>query len=73
MYRCYDEFSEMKFNMGTLLDIELEFRTSELNGIILSVSEPQGYPALSLELHDGKVRNFYESVFDFIIIQLISN
>ncbi|XP_066906769.1 laminin subunit alpha-1 [Halyomorpha halys] len=44
-----------KFNMGTLTEFELEFRTSELNGIILSVSEPEGYPALSLELLDGKV------------------
>ncbi|BES88583.1 laminin subunit [Nesidiocoris tenuis] len=44
-----------KFNVGSLLELELEFRTSEMNGILLSVAEPQGYPALSLELNNGKV------------------
>uniref|UniRef100_A0A0A9YKQ2 Laminin subunit alpha-1 n=1 Tax=Lygus hesperus TaxID=30085 RepID=A0A0A9YKQ2_LYGHE len=44
-----------KFNVGSLLELELEFRTSEMNGVLLSVSEPQGYPALSLELNNGKV------------------
>lgn len=48
-------FTETKFNVGALLELELEFRTSELNGILLSVSESVGYPALSLELHNGKV------------------
>ncbi|CAG2066678.1 unnamed protein product, partial [Timema podura] len=43
------------FRVGIVLELELEFRTSELSGILLSVSEPQGYPALSLELNDGKV------------------
>lgn len=37
------------------MEFEIEFRTSELNGILLSVSEPNGYPALSLELYMGKV------------------
>ncbi|XP_014250027.1 laminin subunit alpha-1 isoform X2 [Cimex lectularius] len=44
-----------KFNIGSLLEFEMEFRTSEMNGILLSVSEPHGYPALSLELHNGKI------------------
>uniref|UniRef100_T1HX12 Laminin subunit alpha-2 n=1 Tax=Rhodnius prolixus TaxID=13249 RepID=T1HX12_RHOPR len=44
-----------KFNVGSLIELELEFRTSEMNGVFLSVSEPQGYPALSLELQNGKV------------------
>jgi hypothetical protein len=38
-----------------MLELELEFRTSELSGVLLSVSEPLGYPALSLELLDGQV------------------
>lgn len=33
----------------------MEFRTSELNGILLSVSEPESYPALSIEVYNGKV------------------
>lgn len=37
------------------MEFEIEFRTSELNGILLSVSEQHGYPALSLELFMGKV------------------
>uniref|UniRef100_A0A8D8X2U9 Laminin subunit alpha-1 n=1 Tax=Cacopsylla melanoneura TaxID=428564 RepID=A0A8D8X2U9_9HEMI len=44
-----------QFNIGDLTDLELEFRTSELTGILLSVSEPEGYPALSLELNQGKI------------------
>lgn len=53
--------------MGSLIEFELEFRTSELNGIILSVSEPEGYPALSLELLDGKVNTEYFILFVFIM------
>lgn len=37
------------------MEFEIEFRTSEMNGILLSVAEPNGYPALSLELYMGKV------------------
>ncbi|KAI5705223.1 hypothetical protein M8J75_013109 [Diaphorina citri] len=44
-----------QFNIGDLTDLELEFRTSELTGILLSVSEPEGYPALSIELNQGKI------------------
>lgn len=33
----------------------MEFRTSELNGILINVAEPIGSPALSLEVHNGKV------------------
>ncbi|XP_046676227.1 laminin subunit alpha-1 isoform X3 [Homalodisca vitripennis] len=43
------------FEVGGLLELELEFRTSEMSGILLSVAEPQGYPAISLELENGKV------------------
>ncbi|KAK3921962.1 Laminin subunit alpha-1 [Frankliniella fusca] len=44
-----------KFVVDDLLQIELEFRTSELNAIILSISELKGYPAVSLELNSGQV------------------
>ncbi|XP_033151119.1 laminin subunit alpha-1 isoform X1 [Drosophila mauritiana] len=43
------------FNVGKYLDLETEFRTSELSGILLSVSDPNGFPALSLELHNGNI------------------
>lgn len=43
------------FNVGKYLEFEIEFRTSEMNGILLSVAESHGYPALSLELYMGKV------------------
>ncbi|XP_065339678.1 laminin subunit alpha lam-3 [Cloeon dipterum] len=43
------------FHVGSMFELELEFRTSELNGVLLSVSEPHGYPALSLEILDGQV------------------
>ena len=38
-------FTEKNFNVGKYLEIELEFRTSELNGILISVAEPIGSPA----------------------------
>lgn len=41
----------------------MEFRTSELSGILLSISEPTGFPALSLELFNGNVGIcLYESI-----------
>ncbi|XP_063590781.1 laminin subunit alpha lam-3-like isoform X2 [Penaeus indicus] len=42
------------FNVGALLELRLEFRTWELNGIILSVADPTG-TALSLEMVNGAV------------------
>ncbi|KAK3855199.1 hypothetical protein Pcinc_038380, partial [Petrolisthes cinctipes] len=42
------------FNVGPLLELRLEFRTWELNGIILSVADPRG-TSLSLELLNGAV------------------
>lgn len=38
-----------------MLELQLEFRTSELSGILLSISAPSGSPSLSLELNNGKV------------------
>lgn len=57
--------TENKFHVGALLELELEFRTSEMNGILLSISEPVGYPALSLELYNGKVSIFVTFLSDF--------
>lgn len=41
--------------MGAVLELQLEFRTSELTGVLLSITGPEGSPSLSLELHNGKV------------------
>jgi len=38
-----------------VLELQLEFRTSELSGVLLSISAPSGSPSLSLELNNGKV------------------
>ncbi|XP_028895887.2 laminin subunit alpha-1 isoform X3 [Zeugodacus cucurbitae] len=43
------------FHVGKYLEFELDFRTSELFGILLSISEPSGFPALSLELNNGNI------------------
>ncbi|XP_030377128.1 laminin subunit alpha-1 [Scaptodrosophila lebanonensis] len=43
------------FHVGKYLELEMEFRTSELSGILLSISEPTGFPALSLELNNGHI------------------
>lgn len=48
-------FLEKNFHVGKYLELELEFRTSELSGILLSISEPSGFPALSLEINNGNV------------------
>lgn len=48
--------------MGKYLELEFEFRTSELNGVLLSVSEPNGFPALSIELFGGKVSYRFRAV-----------
>lgn len=50
------------------MDLELEFRTSEMNGILLSVAEPQDYPAMSLELDNGKVSNNQQSITGFSVM-----
>ncbi|XP_046413773.1 laminin subunit alpha-1-like [Neodiprion fabricii] len=43
------------FELGALLELELEFRTSEFSGVLLSITSPGGSPSLSLELFNGKV------------------
>ncbi|EAT47381.1 AAEL001477-PA [Aedes aegypti] len=44
------------FNVGKFMDVDLELRTSEVNGILMSVAEPiNGFPAFSLEISNGNV------------------
>ncbi|TMW53859.1 hypothetical protein DOY81_001030 [Sarcophaga bullata] len=43
------------FHVGKYLELEMEFRTSELSGILLSITEPTGFPALSLEIFNGNI------------------
>ena len=45
------------FRVGPMADIQLEFRTTELNGVLLSVSEKRGSASLSLSIDDGSVTN----------------
>ena len=47
--------TERIFQVGKYLELRFEFRTSEMQGMILSVAEPVGFPAISIELHEGKV------------------
>jgi laminin alpha 1/2 len=49
-------FAEKDFTVGKHLELEMEFKTSELNGILLSISEAAGTPSLSIEISDGNVR-----------------
>lgn len=48
-------FSEKNFNIGKYVSFTLSFKTSELNGVIISGSESTAFPAISLEILDGKV------------------
>lgn len=47
--------SENNFELGAVLELQLEFRTSEQSGVLLSISAPGGSPSLSLELNNGRV------------------
>ncbi len=51
------EKSDEKFNLGFKVDIELEFKTTRLNGILLSLSNGSDseVPSLSIELYNGDV------------------
>ncbi|KAL0132326.1 hypothetical protein PUN28_000249 [Cardiocondyla obscurior] len=43
------------FEVDGVLELQLEFRTSEVSGVLLSITAPSGSPSLSLELNSGKV------------------
>lgn len=46
---------EKNFELGALLELQLEFRTSEFTGVLLSITGDGGSPSLSLELYNGKI------------------
>ncbi|XP_075729518.1 wing blister isoform X1 [Rhipicephalus microplus] len=51
-YAVYDE----QFNVDNKLEVQLEFRTWRLNGVLMSLSEgAYGAPSLAMELLDGEV------------------
>ncbi|XP_049762590.1 laminin subunit alpha-1 [Schistocerca cancellata] len=50
-YAIYKE----NFEIVDPLELELEFRTSEITGVLLSAATPNNSPAFSLELNSGKV------------------
>lgn len=43
------------FDIGNHFEFKLEFKTSELNGILLTISDTGGFPAVSVELYNGNV------------------
>ncbi|KAF5275650.1 hypothetical protein FQA39_LY06762 [Lamprigera yunnana] len=43
------------FRISKILEVSLEFRTADQNGILLSVSNPRNSPALSIELQNGAI------------------
>lgn len=46
---------ENDFRINKILELNFEFRTSEQNGILLSISSVDNSPALSIELQAGAV------------------
>lgn len=51
-----NNFQERNFNVGKFMDVDLELRTSEVNGVLMSVADPiNGFPAFSLEISNGNV------------------
>lgn len=58
----YFSSAEKEFTVGKHLEIEMEFKTSELSGILLSTAEPPlGSPSLSIEVYNGKVNSIKTS------------
>ena len=43
------------FRVASMADVQLEFRTTQLNGVLLSVAQRKGSPSLSLSINDGTV------------------
>lgn len=48
-------FADKFFHIDQTLELSLQFRTSEQNGILLSVSNPRNSPALAVELQNGAI------------------
>lgn len=50
------------FDIGKHLEFKMEFKTSELNGILLSIAGIKlGVPALALEMHNGNIFMSFDS------------
>ena len=45
-----------------MVDIQLQFRTTELNGVLLSVPEKRGSASLSLSIDDGSVTQLFDRI-----------
>lgn len=45
----------MNFDVGRSLSVEVEFKTSERDGVLLTVGSLVGDVGVTLELHNGKV------------------
>jgi hypothetical protein len=48
-------FAERDYFVGQEYNVRIDFRTNKLNGILLSISNPEGHPALAFEVLDGRV------------------
>lgn len=46
---------DKEFVINKVLELQLEFRTSITSGVLLSIADQSGKPALSLEINDSKV------------------
>ncbi|XP_064625468.1 laminin subunit alpha-1-like [Lineus longissimus] len=47
---------EKNYFVGQEYNVRLDFRTNRLNGVLLSISNPEGFPALAIEVIDGRVK-----------------
>jgi len=57
--------SAESYKIQSELSVSFDFRTVQQNGVILSISSVLNFPALALEMHDGKVYKvilIYDSV-----------
>ncbi|KAJ8306050.1 hypothetical protein KUTeg_016595 [Tegillarca granosa] len=61
------------FKVGDGLTINLEFRTNKQNGIFLTISDPGGFPAMTLELHNGKVKMSVRSSEDKFTAETVND
>ena len=52
---CLLYISDDYFQIGRNFKAAFAFRTTKFNGILITVSSPQGYPAMTLDLHEGQV------------------
>lgn len=48
-------FAEEEHEIGTRFEVQFQFRTTKDTGVIISTSDVYGYPALGLEMYQGRV------------------